>query len=312
MRTEQQALKVSLVAVLILSALGITFGVLSGSAAIIFDGVFSLLDAVMSILAITLAGLIARSTTNRLSERTRRRFTMGFWHFEPLLLMVNAVLMISVAVYAMAEAVAALLSGGREIEFGPAVGYAAIVLVLTAAVGYAEHRANRRLDSALVAMDVKGWLMAGGVTGALLVAFLIGMLLEGTGAEHLMPYVDPVVLLVVAGVLIPVPLPVLRRAVAEMALVTPPELRAEAEDLAAEVAEAEGFVDHRVYVAQVGRARQVEMIFHAAPGGPARPLEHWDRIRADVRRRLSDDDPNHWITVAFTTTPRERSAAVGT
>lgn len=312
MRTEQQALKLSLVAVLILSALGITFGVISGSAAIIFDGVFSLLDAVMSILAITLAGLIARSTSNRLSARMRRRFSMGFWHFEPLLLLVNAVLMISVAVYAMAEAVAALLSGGREIEFGPAVAYAAVVLLLTASVGYAEHRANRRLGSALVAMDVKGWLMAGGVTGALLVAFLIGMLLDGTAAEHLMPYVDPVVLLLVAAVLIPVPLPVLRRSLAEMALVTPPELQEEAESVAAEVAERQGFVDHRVYVAQVGRARQVEMVFHVAPGGPARQLEHWDGIRDEVRRRLAQDDPNHWITVAFTTTPRERSAPIGT
>lgn len=41
MRTEQQTLRVSLVSILVLSCLGIGFGLVSGSAAIMFDGVFS-------------------------------------------------------------------------------------------------------------------------------------------------------------------------------------------------------------------------------------------------------------------------------
>lgn len=82
MRTEQQALRVSLVAVLLLSALGIGFGLVSGSAAILFDGVFSLVDALMSVISIILAGLLAKSR----SEGLPRRFSMGFWHFEPLVL----------------------------------------------------------------------------------------------------------------------------------------------------------------------------------------------------------------------------------
>lgn len=116
MRTEQQTLKASLVVILVLSGLGIGFGLASGSAAIIFDGVFSLMDAAMSIVSISVAGLIAKSTTIGLS----RRFSMGYWHFEPIVLAINALLMMSVAIYALVQSVLAVMSGGRDIEFGPA------------------------------------------------------------------------------------------------------------------------------------------------------------------------------------------------
>lgn len=300
-RTEQQALKTSLVGILIVAALGIGFGIFSGSFAILFDGVFSLVDAVMSIVSITVAGLIAKSVSNGLSRRTQNRFTMGFWHFEPIVLAVNALLMMSVAAYALFQAISALLTGGREVEFGAAVIYAAVVVVLTFAIGFIEHRANKRIRSALVAIDVKGWIMAGGVTGALLIAFLIGMIIEGTEAAWAMPYVDPAVLTVVALLLLPVPFSTLRQSLAEISLITPPELKARAEKTADSIAESEGFTDYRVYASQQGRARTIDVVLYVPAGLPPRPLEDWDRIRDQVRTELGGDDPHSWITVSFTT-----------
>ena len=301
MRTEQQALKISLVAILIFAALGIGFGLVSGSSAIIFDGVFSLVDAVMSVVSIVVSSLIIRSTSNGLSKRLQRRFTMGFWHFEPIILAINALLMMSVGAYALVQSVLALLSGGREIEFGPAIIYAVIILVLTTTVTAWEYRANKRIRSALVDMDIRGWIMAGGVTSALLIAFVIGFFLEGTPLEWLRPYVDPAVLAVVALALIPVPLSILRNAVAELALVTPEPLLREAEDVAARAQESHEFTDFRIYAAQIGRAKQIEIIFEVPVSMPPKPLQEWDSIRTDIQRELGQDDPNHWITVIYTT-----------
>ncbi|WP_420098779.1 cation diffusion facilitator family transporter [Corynebacterium sp.] len=297
MRTEQQALRVSLVSVLILSCLGIGFGLVSGSSAIMFDGVFSLVDAVMSVVSIVLAGLIADSTARGLS----RRFSMGFWHFEPLVLCLNAVVMMSVAGYALLQAVTAVLDGGREVEFGPAVVYTVVVLLLAGVTAVAEHCANRTIGSALVAMDVKGWVMSAGVTGALLIAFVIGMVIDGTSYAHLMPYVDPVVLIIVATVLIPVPLRTLVRALSEIALVTPPDLHAEGRAVADRVVAEEGFLGADVYAAQVGRSRQVEIAFRVSPDTPPRPLTEWHGIRQAVSAELGGDNPDNWIAVWFTT-----------
>jgi predicted Co/Zn/Cd cation transporter (cation efflux family) len=296
-RTEQQTLRVSLVSILVLSCLGIGFGLVSGSSAIMFDGVFSLVDAVMSVVSIILAGLIATSNARGLP----RRFRMGFWHFEPLVLCLNALVMMSVAGYALLQAVTAVLDGGREVEFGPAVVYTVVVLVLAVGTAAAEHRANKRINSALVAMDIKGWVMGAGVTGALLVAFVIGMAIDGTSYEHLTPYVDPAVLIVVATVLIPVPLRTLAQSLSEIALVTPPELYEQGRAVADRVIAEEGFLGADVYAAQVGRSRQVEIGFRVSPDTPPRPLTEWHGIRTSVSSELGGDDPNSWITVWFTT-----------
>lgn len=299
MRTEQQALTTSLVGAVVLAVLGTVFGLASGSSAILFDGVFSMIDALMSVVSIAVVRLILRSTASGLSPR----FGRGYWHFEPMVLVANALILVTVMTYALVESVLSVIDGGRDIELGVAIVYAAVVLVLTTTIGVTEHRANKRIGSALVAMDVKGWLMAGGVTGALLVAFVVGVLLDGSRFEWAVPYIDPVVLIVVAVVLIPVPLATLRRALAEVALVTPEDLRDDAERLAAQTVEAEGFLSSRVYVVKVGRSRQVEIIFQVAPGEPPRRLEDWDTIRGRVTDALGGDDPNDWITIAFTTRP---------
>ncbi|MDZ5078769.1 cation diffusion facilitator family transporter [Nesterenkonia sp. HG001] len=300
MRTEQQALSISLAGVLLVSALGISFGLVSGSFAIIFDGMISIVDAVISILSIWVARLILRSTTQGLSKR----FSMGFWHLEPLLLAFSSLLMMLIAGYAVAQAVSALLSGGREMEFGPAIIYAVVVMVLTTVFALVEHRANRRIGSALVAMDVKGWIMTGGVTSALLVAFVVGIFLDGTDLEHLTPYVDPLILIIVATVLIPLPFSTFRRALSEIGLATPAPLRREVENVAERVTADEGFLSSHVYTATVGRSRQVELVFLVPEGLPERPLEDWDAIRREVTDELGHGDPNSWITVAFTTDPQ--------
>ncbi|WP_246836321.1 hypothetical protein [Nesterenkonia sp. NBAIMH1] len=139
------------------------------------------------------------------------------------------------------------------------------------------------------------------MTSALLVAFLIGALIDGTDAEWLMPYVDPAVLALVALVLLPVPFSTLRRAVAEISLVTPPELKVQAEEAAGAVAAAHGFLDHRVYAAQQGRARTIDVIYYVPAEKGLRPLEEWDSIRDETRAQLDGEDPHSWITISFTT-----------
>ncbi|MDA4894134.1 cation diffusion facilitator family transporter [Microbacterium resistens] len=299
MHTERQTLILSLAGVLLVSALGIGFGIVSGSFAIAFDGMISLVDAMMSILSIRVAGLIARS----LAQGPSRRFSMGFWHLEPLVLAINALTLMAIAGYALVQAVLALFDGGRTVEFGPAVLYAAITLVLTTTFAIVEHRANRRVRSALVAMDVKGWIMTGGVTAALLIAFAVGALIEGTPLAHLASYVDPAILAIVACVLMPVPFGTLRRAFSEITLATPSVLRDEAESVADRIVAEHGFRSAHVYTAQVGRSRQIEIAFLVPAGLDARTLEDWDLIRRRAVAELGDGDPNHWITVTFTTDP---------
>ncbi|MDO5633592.1 MAG: cation transporter [Micrococcus sp.] len=311
-RTEQQILRVSLYAILAFSALGITFGLITGSQAIIFDGVFSLWDAVVSIISILVAGLIARTGAEQLSPRMQRRFTFGFWHLEPLVIAVSSLFMLAVAVYALVQSVSSLLSGGRDVSYGPALVYAVLVLSLSVSVALVERRANRSVQSALVALDVKGWFMGAAITGALLVAFIVALILEGTEHAWLVPYVDPAVLALVAVALLPVPIGPLREALGHILLVTPTDLHERAEALAEQIVRDEGFTGHRITAARVGRQDLVEVEFRVPRGAQSRPLEEWDAIRERVMNEFDGDHPDQWITVYFTTRYETQPAGVET
>ena len=152
MHGEQTILRHSIAATLGIAALGIMFGILSGSFSIIFDGAYSLIDALMSLLALLVSRRIMHDTVG---QRRDRRFRMGFWHLEPMVLALNGILLSMVAIYAFANAIGLILNGGRRLAFDWAIAYAVVtLLVCTAMFGY-ERRANRRLASAFVGLDAR-------------------------------------------------------------------------------------------------------------------------------------------------------------
>jgi predicted Co/Zn/Cd cation transporter (cation efflux family) len=86
-RTEQGVLRLSIAGSLLLAAAAVVFGLLANSSLIIFDGIYGLIDVVMTWLSLLVARLIALSTsTDALQSRLNQRFTMGFWHLEPIVL----------------------------------------------------------------------------------------------------------------------------------------------------------------------------------------------------------------------------------
>jgi predicted Co/Zn/Cd cation transporter (cation efflux family) len=238
MLSEQGFLRFSIGATVLVAALGIVFGVLSGSFSIAFDGAYSLGDAGMTILALWVSGLIASSAeTDALSGRLRNRFTMGFWHLEPIVLGLNGTLLIAVAIYALINAVITIINGGHEPRFGLAIVYAVITLAVCASLALAGMRVNKRLRSDFIALDVKAWLMSGGITAALLIAFLIGHAAEGTPLAWISRYVDPIVLALVCLVIIPIPIGLVRQALSEILLITPVDLKAHVDRVATETVE---------------------------------------------------------------------------
>jgi len=197
MQTEQGVLRVSISVTFLLAAAGIVFGLLAGSFAIVFDGVYALIDATMTIVALLVSNLIAASTAAGVpTNRLVKHFTMGFWHLEPMVLGLNGILLTGAAIYALINAIGSILAGGRLLAFDYAILYAALTMLIAFGMAAYGKRANRDLDSAFVALDAKAWLMAGGLSAALFVAFAFGYAIQGTTLAWLLPYVDPVALAV--------------------------------------------------------------------------------------------------------------------
>nr|WP_314478775.1 cation transporter [uncultured Pseudomonas sp.] len=302
--TEQGLLRTSIAVTLFIASIGIAFGLASGSFSIVFDGVYSLVDASMSGLSLMVVRLItSHASSLQMSRKLRERFTMGFWHLEPMVLALNGILLSGVAIYALINAVSSLLEGGRHLEFGIAMVYAALTVTACVAIAVIEGKANRKLRSDFVAMDVKGWVMSASITAALLIAFCFGYAVQGTSLEWVSPYIDPAVLALVCLVIVPLPMSVVRQALADIFLVTPGDLKQHVDEVAQAFVERHGLQSYRAYVAKVGRSREIELYFIVPPQMAAKTIAHWDAWRNEIGEAIGGEGPNRWLTVVFTGDP---------
>ena len=300
MHPEQLVLRRSIAATLAIAVLGIVFGALSGSFSIIFDGAYSLIDATMSVLALLVSRLIVRDAQG---VQRRGRFSVGFWHLEPLVLALNGLLLSTVAVYGFANAVGLILSGGRVLAFDWAIAYAVATLAVCVGMLVYETRANRTLRSDFLALDGRAWAMSGAITAALLVAFVLGGLVEGTPHAWLAPYADPAVLAVVCLVIAPLPIGTIRQALSEILLLAPPGLVEEVEAVAKATAARHGLLGFHAYVAKIGRSRQMEIHFILPPDRPLGDVRTLDAIRDEVGAAIGGESADRWLTITFTGDP---------
>ncbi|MFT4000051.1 MAG: cation transporter [Rhizobium sp.] len=304
MITEQSVLRISIIVTFVLAAAGIVFGLLSGSYAIVFDGVYALTDASMTIVALIVSNLIISSATNSTSAgKFAKHFTMGFWHLEPMVLGLNGILLTGAATYALINAIGSIMAGGRHLSFDQAIIYAALTMLIALLMAAYGRRANDELRSSFIALDVKAWIMTGSLSGALLLAFIFGFLIQGTSLQWMSPYVDPVALALVCLVVIPMPIGTIKQAFADILLVTPSDLRDHVDRVATDIVRRYDFESYRSYVARVGRGKQIELYFIVPPNGPAKRLEEWDHIRDEIGEAIGDEGPDRWLTIAFTTDP---------
>ncbi|MEX5490075.1 cation transporter [Pseudomonas fulva] len=302
--SEQGLLRTSIAVTLFIASIGIAFGLASGSFSIVFDGVYSLVDASMSGLSLMVVRLItSHASSLQMSRKLRERFTMGFWHLEPMVLALNGILLSGVAIYALINAVSSLLEGGRHLEFGIAMVYAALTVTACVSIAVIEGKANRKLRSDFVAMDVKGWVMSASITAALLIAFCFGYAVQGTSLEWVSPYIDPAVLALVCLVIVPLPMSVVRQALADIFLVTPGDLKQHVDAVAQAFVERHGLQSYRAYVAKVGRSREIELYFIVPPQMAAKTIEQWDALRNEIGEAIGGEGPNRWLTVVFTGDP---------
>ena len=294
---EQRLLKLSIAVTIGVASVGVVFGLLSGSMSIVFDGVFSAIDAAMSGLALFVSRLVSRVAENR-------RFQFGYWHIEPMVLAFNGGTLMLLCFYAFLNSIDSLLAGGRQLNFDWAMAYAAAVGVVAFGMFfYARHR-NRQIGSDFVRLDVQSWLMSAAITSALLLAFAVAWCLEGTRYAHLTPYADPLILAVLSLILVFVPIHTVRRALTEILLITPPELDARVRQVLDEVVARYGFKTYTSYVAKVGRAQFIEIHVAVPPESPIDSMGEADAIRREIAEAIGGEGPHRWITIDFTADPR--------
>ncbi|WP_199554823.1 cation diffusion facilitator family transporter [Sandaracinobacteroides hominis] len=294
---EASLLRLSIWATVLIAALGVIFGLLSGSLAILFDGLFSLADAGVTWLMLVVARLVA--------QESNQKFQYGYWHLEPLVVALKAAVLMTLVAFGFLGALQSIQTGGHTPDLGPAIGYAGIVVVICIATWFWMRRQNERIGSSLVALDMKAWAMSGIITAALLLAFGTAWAMRGTQLEPWIPYVDPAILAILSLAILPVPWKDARLAFRDIFGIVPAELDAHVHKVMDAFVARHGYAGYESYVTTTGRARFIEISVLAKPGMPPRTIEYYDDLRYEIGDAIGDRGPDRWLTIIFTADPTE-------
>jgi predicted Co/Zn/Cd cation transporter (cation efflux family) len=293
---EQRLLLTSMIVTIVLALSSIGFGLWISSKSVMFDGFYDLIDAAMTGVAFLTVRLISRGDDER--------FQYGYWHLEPMLALLNGLILAFACIYALIDGLHGLIVGGRDLQFGLGAIYAAISSVLNFALFAYVRRSARSLGSQMLDVDARSWLMGGVLSAGLCLSFLVGGLLTQTGAARFAPYADPLILVIIALCLVPFPLMTIWKAGRDILMITPSDLDEKISQLAKEVAERHGFVDYDSHVVKSGRQQFIEIGLVAPSGDTQTNYERLDAIRAEIAAAMGGASPGYWLTVDFTADKR--------
>jgi cation diffusion facilitator family transporter len=288
---EQNTLKVSITLTVVLGVIGVSSGLATGSQAIIFDGMYSFVDVAPTVVSLIVVKLLARGSS--------RRFQYGYWHLEPLVAVLRDSILVIACIYATIDAVNTLTSGGHDVSYGMAAVWAGGFCVVGVIMMLYLNRRATVLQSPMLKIDARSWMVSAFLSLALLVGFAIALMLEGTAHEAWIPYLDAISLLVMALIMLPLPLIGLRRSMTDVLQVAPDELDHRVHEVMDRIMKQHDFIDYSSYVARGGRTQFVEIHVLVSPGSRI-DVAKADGIRRDIAARLDAAFPKFWLTIDFT------------
>ena len=291
-RGEQILLKQSTVLMFAVAIAGIVTGFISGSQSILFDGFFSLIATCIKVLMLITAQLIAKESN--------QRFQFGFWHLEPMVLLIEGSFLLLIAIYAFLNGVFGIINGGREIELGLVILYAAVFTVIEFGYYFWVRRKNRTLKSTLIQFDNISWLVDAMLSVGLLISFLTALALTHQGYAQWAAYVDPAILIVLALSMLAPAFKILKPALRDVLGIAPDALDDKVRE-ALEIASARhGFEGYKSYVQKHGRARFIEIHIVLPSGYPLTSVKTLDALREEIAELLGKADSARWLTISFT------------
>jgi predicted Co/Zn/Cd cation transporter (cation efflux family) len=291
--SEKSLLVFSLAMGIFFAVLGIGWGLAIQSGVILFDGIYSGMSIILTMLSILAMQLLKQPDDDI--------FQFGRMAFEPLVVAFKSLVIIAVCLYGIVTAVITIIHGGEETT--DAAGGILYGAVSVAACLFSWYYLKRRGEGMpdLVQAESEQWLMDTVLSAAVLTSFIVSYLVANTDRAHLVPYIDPAMVVLGSGYFIRTPAARFVASVKELLLAAPDQdIQQQLTEQVDEVVRAHGFADAVVRCSKVGRELAVDITFVGRAGAGPVALEELDRIRGEVERRLAPLGFKLWMNILFT------------
>ncbi|SDB42621.1 cation diffusion facilitator family transporter [Pseudidiomarina indica] len=290
---ERQLLSFSVLASLFFTVLGIAVGLLTQSAVVLFDGLYSGISLLLSYLS-----LMALRSVN---SDDNPSFPYGKSAIEPFLVGLKYLTLIVLCLVSAFGAGMDLFHGGSDVNIGIALIYSLFSTMVGIAIYVYFKRAANNLQSDLVKSEEHEWFLDTVLTAGIFIGFLIALGLLWLGFEQWVPYIDPLMVLIASTAFIAMPMRGLIQSAKELVGFQPKgKMVKKLQQMAEEIRVENHFEAKVVRVQKVGRTVFLEIDFVVREDDYTVTLVRQDEIREQIFEKIRPLGYRWWLTVAFT------------
>ncbi|WP_195986390.1 cation transporter [Clostridium sp. D53t1_180928_C8] len=260
---------------------------------IIFDGLYSFISVILSMLSLYINKYMAK--------RDFEKFPFGKHILEPIVISIKSLMIAIMCLYSLIGAVKTIASGGNNLEFGMALIYSVVSVLGCGAITFYMKVKEKALSSELIKAEYSQWFMDTALSTAVLLAFIVAIILSKTKLNFLNPYIDPAMTVIVALLCIRIPIKSFINSFKEVICVkADDEINDDIYVLVKEIEEEYNFEDSITRVSKVGRELRIEIDFVYNKDSKLKTLDQMDNVREEINDAIKHIDYKKWLNVSFT------------
>ena len=194
-KREKKAMSVSLYANLMFVVVELVMAIVTGSQAVLLDGVYDGIEFVMLLPSIFLIPLLYKPSNEK--------YPFGHMQMETVFIVVKGITMITVTVGLITNSINILFHGGG--------------------VTFYLKRKNKAMNSPLITVEMQGWKMDSMLSLGMTAVFFLPVFLPFKGVGQLTPYLDPFITIVLSMIMLPIPVKTVFTGIRDLLLISPEE-----------------------------------------------------------------------------------------
>ncbi|MDY6056960.1 MAG: cation transporter [Campylobacter lanienae] len=293
---EQFVLKISLYCAVILAIFGITYGIYTGSKAIIFDGLVAFLSTILILLSVITSKFIYKEDDDI--------FQYGYMRFEPMVNLFKSLILLILCAYALINGIQEILDGGYEVKFDKAMLYSFFSMLLSIGIWLYTAYQAKILGSPLISVDSLEWFIDSVLYMGGFLVFGAVWLFDKESQTIWARYLDPALLVLLSMILAVMPLKVFIKNLADLVMVAPKDMDDKIDTLLQNISKKYNFSDYDTHVAKSGRFFMIEVNILMGESFKIQNIDEMDLIRDEIEQGLDIPSYKIWLSVSFTKNPK--------
>ena len=214
-KREKSAMSVSLYGNLVFVVIELVMALVTGSQAVLLDAVYDSVEFCMLLPSIFLIPLLYKPSNEE--------HPFGYMQIETIFVVVKGITMTAVTFGLIFNNINLMLLGGNIVSFHTVAGFELFACILGIIVTVYLYYKNKQMESPLINMEMQGWRIDSFISLGMTVAFLLPMLIPFDWFQHIVPYLDQLITIVLSLVMIPTPIHTVITGIRDLMLIPPEE-----------------------------------------------------------------------------------------